>query len=140
MARSLVTEIERSLAQQENYLDFRTRMLDAAGVQQQKGGAGVLEKWRRAATTEARLAWNEALVIQGRATHGDDEVWLVWRAMLDERTTEGCWANHGELIDVLGDTPPAHWLCRCSVLTIPATPEGQAMIDAILNPAAPGED
>lgn len=44
----------------------------------------------------------------------------VWYAVLDERTTPGCLARHGRTLDDLGEQPPRHINCRCTVAVLDA--------------------
>lgn len=111
-ARDLVTQMERSLMQQENYAEFSQRMTKQMGIVD-TSAKGVLRDWINQLSTEASVAWNTSMV---SANQGDDTV-LVSEAILDESTTEECWDAHGVLE---GEAPaiPRHFKCRCQWRTI----------------------
>ena len=131
-ARNMVTQMERSLMQQESYDEFRTRMLKQMGVED-LSQKGVLRDMMVQLKTEASVAWNEAMI---SANQGDDMI-LVSRAVLDERTTPECIDAHGLTEDEGAPPIPRHFLCRCdwvSVMNPDSTdPEiaaqGQAVLD-----------
>ena len=131
-ARDMVTQMERSLMQQESYDEFSRRMMKQMGIEDMSA-KGVLRDMINQLKMEGSVAWNEAMI---SANQQDDTV-LVWSAILDDRTTPTCVDNHGKLIDDIGETPPEHWGCRCSILTN-ANPdstdeawaaEGQSILD-----------
>lgn len=39
----------------------------------------------------------------------------IWVAFLDNSVCGFCEASHGKTIEEVGDTPPAHWGCRCHI-------------------------
>lgn len=130
---TLLTELNRSLHQQENYDEFEDRLLRAVGIEDPDAPAGVLGDLDRLLSQEVRLAYNEGMV----ALNDGPGMIPVWEAILDDRTTPGCWANHGQRIEDLGGTvPPLHWSCRCSVRMVPdsgsSDPEFAALGAAVL--------
>lgn len=135
--RAIAEAIGTSLVEQESYDEFRDRMLKKMGVVNPEQPGGPLAKFQRQMRAEARLAWNESIIIVNRHVGGGDQV-AVWEARLDDRTTPQCWEHHGRLIEteLQGETPPLHWGCRCKPRLIPnpwsADPEWAALGQAIL--------
>lgn len=138
--RAITDALAKSLMGQESYDEFRTRMLKRLGVKDEtaKGPLATLQRQMR---SEARVAWNEAKLIVTRHIGGDDQV-AVWRAILDDSTTPGCWVRHGRLIEeeLGGEVPLRHWGCRCDVILIPNPssddPEWAALGQEILDEMA----
>ena len=131
-ARDLVTQMERSLMQQESYDEFSHRMMKQMGIED-TSAKGVLRDWINQLTTEASTAWNQAMV----AANQSYDTTLVWESVLEDTTTEECGNNHGRLIDVVSEDIPAHFRCKCGWRTIPnpnssdpdTAAEGQAILD-----------
>ncbi len=145
--RAITEALGKSLMAQDSYDDFRARMLKKIGVKnpEEKATKGPLANLQKQMRTEARVAWNEAKVIVNRHMGGSDQV-SVWRSVLDDRTTPLCWNRHGRLIEAElgGQTPAAHWGCRCDVILIPnpdsADPEWAALGQEILEEMAQERD
>lgn len=143
-SRTLVDEVEKSLLGQESYDDFERRMLGRLGVgpMEPDTGGAAMRALDTFLDTEVRVAWGEGLVTVNQV---EDTV-LVARAVLDDRTTLGCWQAHGRTREELGAdyTLPRHWRCRCDWLTVPnpasANREWAAMGQAILDEMAEERD
>lgn len=114
-ARDLVTEMERSLMQQESYDDFADRMLGEMGVDT-SASKGVLGGLINQLKNESRLAWNTSMV----AANDDEDTIIVSESVLDPvTTTQECWDRHGVPLEDIGETMPYHWGCKCGPRTIP---------------------
>jgi len=116
--RDLLTSIERSLVQQESYEEFERRLFTELGIADPGVPRGMLSDFDTQLKNEAKLAWNEGMVVaHSEDTSGD--VVLVWKAEIDGATTPGCRRNHGKTIDEIDDPQmPRHWNCRCEWLTL----------------------
>lgn len=112
--RTVLDEIEKSLLNQESYDEFTSRLIDTLGV---RGGEpmGPLRDMAVALEDESRVAWVRSLEQYNR----QPDTVTLWHAELDDRTTPGCWENHGKRLDQLAAAMPRHTGCRCKPLTVP---------------------
>lgn len=117
LKRSLFEEIEKSLYAQESYDEFEARMMRSMGVGpvETRTGNAALRAMDLAVETEARLGWGEGM----RAANQAEDTIEVWRARMDDRTTAGCWNNHGKPMTKARGPLPRHPRCRCEPYTIP---------------------
>lgn len=136
VGQAFADEVYRSLGAQESYDEFEARMFQRMGIGEMESdtGTAAMRALDLELETETRLAWNAGLI----AANADEDTELVWRAQMDDRTTEGCWQNHGFTSDQLGDPAlPRHYRCRCDWWTIPnpdsedpdTADEGQSILD-----------
>lgn len=135
MREELVGSVENSLMQQERWEDFRDRMYKELGIESDEP-AGALAKFERQIESEAKLAWNEAMLEANMDAEDSTE---VWRSMLLSTTTPGCAAKHGRMIveELGGQVPLAHYGCHCDVISVPnpnslnrdIAAQGRAIID-----------
>ncbi len=107
VGQSMADEIQRSLFAQESYDEFEARMLGFAPLEPETGSAA-MRAMDLALDTEVRRAWNAGIEA---AMAGDEDTLTVWRAQMDDRTTEMCWQRHGLELNTIGARPPAHFRC-----------------------------
>jgi hypothetical protein len=120
----LLKQVERSLLAQETYDEFTNRLDTQLGIAEEGPERGPLGRAIRYLEHEGRLAWNTSMA-SANAQAGTVPVWL---AILDDRTTPGCWERHGKRIneELNGKTPPRHWGCRCAIIFVPDPDHGDA--------------
>ena len=115
LKRQLVGNVRTSLLNGDDFETLRRRVQRTFGVDRLvdpgTSARGVSQAYRN----EARREWN-ALMGGVAREQGALEVW--W-AMLDNRTTPGCAARHGRALNEIGDRPPRHYNCRCTIALFP---------------------
>lgn len=108
LGKLITNELEKSLLAQETYEAFEARMLGKLGVTDIAEPLGPLRDMDNMLRSEAKIAWNEGMLTANQA---ETDTVPVWRCQLRPTSTAGCVANHGQLIDELGESPLAHWGC-----------------------------
>ncbi len=111
----VVSDVRRSLLGGESFEDLRARVQTSFGVdtldEPKFNAYGSVKVYKN----EARRQWN---LLMGE--HAEEIGALeIWWAELDDKTTPGCLARHGRPINELGDRPPRHTNCRCTILVAP---------------------
>lgn len=106
--------VRSSLIAGSDFETLRGKIQDVFGVdtlpEPRSNAYGSVQIYRN----EARRQWN-GLMKDFADKPGQRGVW--W-AELDAATTPGCAARHGVPIDEIGDVPPRHTNCRCTVRVI----------------------
>lgn len=120
---SLSSSVRTSLLNGETFDELRARVHKAFGVDKLAEPKGTAYGSVKLYKNEARRQWNSLMFKMGRAVDGV----MVWLATIDERTTPGCLARHGQRIDSLGEAPPRHYNCRCTVAVMPQGVELEAL-------------
>ena len=94
--------------------DLRSKLLKDFGVDKLAEPKGPAYSSVKVYKNEARRQWNLLQRELGRRSGAS----LMWFAELDERSSPGCVARHGMLMDELDDYPPRHMNCRCTLIPI----------------------
>lgn len=115
--RDLSNGLRRGLITGKSFDDIRKDLQKSFGVDKlaepKYNAYGSVKIYKN----EARRQWNMLMKKQGERGDGRQ----IWWAMIDDPdVTPGCAARHGMDIDDLGDVPPRHYNCRCTVAVFPA--------------------
>lgn len=125
LKQRLASNVRQSLLNGEPFEDLRARIHASFGVdtlaEPKFNAYGSVQVYRN----EARRQWG--LLMQDHAEAVG--ALQVWWAELDDRTTPGCLARHGRAINELGDRPPRHTNCRCTILVAPAETGPESFAD-----------
>ncbi len=116
LRHSIFGGIRQGLLNGDDFNSVRNKMLKVFGVDRLKEPTGHAYSSVKIYKNEARRQWNLLMKDIGKEAGGIQ----VWWAMLDANSTPGCVARHGRKLSELGNPPPRHFNCRCTVAIFPA--------------------
>ena len=115
LKQKITADVRTSLLQGETFDELRDKMLKTFGVDklpEPRGAAGSAVKVYK---NEARRQWNLLMSQTGRQSGGV----AYWFSRLADSTTPGCAARHGRKISDIGEEPPRHMNCWCTIMINP---------------------
>lgn len=125
LRHDIVTTIRGGLLNGADFETTRAGLMKAFGVDKLSNPTGPAYGSVLLYTNEARRQWNGLMqdIADDQAEQGEDGGGVtVWYAVLEgsesESTTPGCAARHGWDIEQLGESPPRHINCRCTVMLV----------------------
>src|SRR3990172_3963323 len=120
LKQQLARDVQTGLINGQTFDQVRAKVLKSFGVDKMRAPQGSAYGSVKHYQNAARAQWNRLMSKTARDLGGVEVWWAILEGPLARTTTPGCAARHGVPLNALGQRPPIHFNCRCTVTVLPA--------------------